>query len=177
MCGLLFFGLNLLLLIWTERVQRIVCIVVKMAESVPLYFSIFAFFCTAGAIALAVFHIYRHLMNYTEPTYQRYIVRIIFMVPVSDLNLRLWMFMVQFLSRLVVVCCWPYMANVSVLCVQFLKQSISHINLVVFSGLCIDFFLVACFTGEFNLFQFNSGSVSSPHPHCNNMLKCDSIHG
>lgn len=56
-----------------------------MAESVPLYFSIIAFFCTAGAIALAVFHIYRHLLNYTEPTYQRYIVRIIFMVPVYAL--------------------------------------------------------------------------------------------
>ncbi|ERN03227.1 hypothetical protein AMTR_s00003p00174480 [Amborella trichopoda] len=27
-------------------------------------------------------HIYRHLLNYTEPTYQRYIVRIVFMVPV-----------------------------------------------------------------------------------------------
>ncbi|XP_050224153.1 uncharacterized protein LOC126673882 [Mercurialis annua] len=53
-----------------------------MAEEVPLYYSIIAFLCTFGAIALAVFHIYRHLLNYTEPTYQRYIVRIIFMVPV-----------------------------------------------------------------------------------------------
>ncbi|EEF50053.1 transmembrane protein 184A [Ricinus communis] len=53
-----------------------------MAEVVPLYYSIIAFICTFGAIALAVFHIYRHLLNYTEPTYQRYIVRIIFMVPV-----------------------------------------------------------------------------------------------
>ncbi|KAH9624038.1 hypothetical protein KSS87_008631 [Heliosperma pusillum] len=50
---------------------------------VPIYYIIIALPCTVGAIALAIFHIYRHLMNYTEPTYQRYIVRIIFMVPVS----------------------------------------------------------------------------------------------
>ncbi|KAE8651636.1 transmembrane protein 184A [Cucumis sativus] len=56
-----------------------------MGEVVPIYYSIIAFFCTAGAIALAIFHIYRHLLNYTEPTYQRYIVRIIFMVPVYAL--------------------------------------------------------------------------------------------
>ncbi|XP_042476750.1 transmembrane protein 184A-like isoform X2 [Macadamia integrifolia] len=49
----------------------------------PIYFVIVAFPCMAGAIALAIFHIYRHLLNYTEPTYQRYIVRIIFMVPKS----------------------------------------------------------------------------------------------
>lgn len=55
----------------------------RMGEVVPIYYSIIAFFCTVGAIALAIFHIYRHLLNYTEPTYQRYIVRIIFMVPVS----------------------------------------------------------------------------------------------
>ncbi|KAH6783192.1 organic solute transporter ostalpha protein [Perilla frutescens var. hirtella] len=36
-------------------------------------------------MTLAVFHIYKHLLNYTEPTYQRYIVRIIFMVPVYAL--------------------------------------------------------------------------------------------
>ncbi|KAL6139075.1 hypothetical protein ACLB2K_064352 [Fragaria x ananassa] len=58
-------------------------LILRMAESVPIYLSIVAFICTVGAIALAVLHIYRHLMNYTEPTYQRYIVRIIFMVPVS----------------------------------------------------------------------------------------------
>uniref|UniRef100_A0A0A0LM63 Uncharacterized protein n=1 Tax=Cucumis sativus TaxID=3659 RepID=A0A0A0LM63_CUCSA len=57
----------------------------QMGEVVPIYYSIIAFFCTAGAIALAIFHIYRHLLNYTEPTYQRYIVRIIFMVPVYAL--------------------------------------------------------------------------------------------
>ncbi|KAG7030096.1 Transmembrane protein, partial [Cucurbita argyrosperma subsp. argyrosperma] len=57
----------------------------KMGEVVPIYYSIIAFICTVGAIALAVFHIYRHLLNYTEPTYQRYIVRIIFMVPVYAL--------------------------------------------------------------------------------------------
>eukprot|EP00250_Pteridium_aquilinum_P016244 c23021_g2_i1 orf=593-2020(-) len=38
--------------------------------------------CTCGAVILALWHIYRHLTNYTEPTYQRYTVRIIFMVPV-----------------------------------------------------------------------------------------------
>ncbi|PON69546.1 Organic solute transporter subunit alpha/Transmembrane protein [Trema orientale] len=57
-----------------------------MGEAVPIYLSVFAFFCTVGAIALATFHIYRHLLNYTEPTYQRYIVRIIFMVPVSSFD-------------------------------------------------------------------------------------------
>ncbi|XP_078149335.1 organic solute transporter ostalpha protein (DUF300) isoform X1 [Carex rostrata] len=41
-----------------------------------------AFPCSVGAIVLAVLHIYRHLLNYTEPTYQRFIVRMIFMVPV-----------------------------------------------------------------------------------------------
>lgn len=51
----------------------------------PIYLSIVAFICTVGAIVLAVRHIYRHLMNYTEPTYQRFIVRIIFMVPVYAL--------------------------------------------------------------------------------------------
>ncbi|URE04343.1 hypothetical protein MUK42_19665 [Musa troglodytarum] len=48
----------------------------------PILFVVVAFPCTVGAMALAVLHIYRHLLNYTEPTYQRYIVRIIFMVPV-----------------------------------------------------------------------------------------------
>ncbi|XAR56198.1 hypothetical protein NMG60_11036580 [Bertholletia excelsa] len=51
----------------------------------PIYYIVIAFPCTAGAIALALFHIYRHLLNYTEPTYQRFIVRIIFMVPVYAL--------------------------------------------------------------------------------------------
>lgn len=54
-------------------------------QMVPIYYIIIALPCTAGAIALAIFHIYRHLLNYTEPTYQRYIVRIIFMVPVYAL--------------------------------------------------------------------------------------------
>ncbi|KAK9293320.1 hypothetical protein L1049_021312 [Liquidambar formosana] len=56
-----------------------------MGQMVPVYFNIIAFICTVGAIALAIVHIYRHLLNYTEPTYQRYIVRIIFMVPVYAL--------------------------------------------------------------------------------------------
>lgn len=47
-----------------------------------IFFIIVAFPCTIIAISLAIWHIYRHLLNYTEPTYQRYIVRIIFMVPV-----------------------------------------------------------------------------------------------
>ncbi|XP_058082323.1 uncharacterized protein LOC131230415 isoform X2 [Magnolia sinica] len=51
----------------------------------PIYYIIIAFPCMVGAMALAMFHIYRHLLNYTEPTYQRYIVRIIFMVPVFAL--------------------------------------------------------------------------------------------
>ncbi|KAM7478584.1 hypothetical protein LguiA_026797 [Lonicera macranthoides] len=51
----------------------------------PIYYIIVALPCTIGAIALAILHIYRHLVNYTEPTYQRYIVRIIFMVPVYAL--------------------------------------------------------------------------------------------
>ncbi|KAL5135839.1 Cytochrome P450 72A68 [Glycine soja] len=57
----------------------------RMGFLVPLFFHIVAFICTIAAIALAVLHIYRHLLNYTEPTYQRYIVRIIFMVPVYAL--------------------------------------------------------------------------------------------
>lgn len=53
----------------------------------PIYYILIAFPCTIGAMALAVLHIYKHLLNYTEPIYQRYIVRIIFMVPVSILLL------------------------------------------------------------------------------------------
>ncbi|XP_021281534.1 transmembrane protein 184A [Herrania umbratica] len=56
-----------------------------MGDSLPIYLNIVAFLCTAGAIALAIHHIYRHLLNYTEPIFQRYIVRIIFMVPVYAL--------------------------------------------------------------------------------------------
>lgn len=51
----------------------------------PVYYILVALPCTIGAIALALLHIYRHLLNYTEPTYQRFIVRIIFMVPVYAL--------------------------------------------------------------------------------------------
>ncbi|KAF6164672.1 hypothetical protein GIB67_035107 [Kingdonia uniflora] len=51
----------------------------------PILFIIIALPFTVGAICLAILHIYRHLLNYTEPTYQRYIVRIIFMVPVYAL--------------------------------------------------------------------------------------------
>ncbi|KAI7753562.1 hypothetical protein M8C21_002202 [Ambrosia artemisiifolia] len=52
----------------------------------PLYYILIALPCTIGAIVLALRHIYSHLLNYTEPTYQRYIVRIIFMVPVYALT-------------------------------------------------------------------------------------------
>ena len=52
---------------------------------VPILYILIAVPCTVAATALAIFHIYRHLLNYTEPTYQRYIVRIIFMVPVSPM--------------------------------------------------------------------------------------------
>ncbi|XP_039118424.1 transmembrane protein 184A [Dioscorea cayenensis subsp. rotundata] len=51
----------------------------------PIIYIIIALPCTIGAMALALLHIYRHLLNYTEPTYQRYIVRIIFMIPVYAL--------------------------------------------------------------------------------------------
>uniref|UniRef100_A0A7N0U765 Transmembrane protein 184A n=1 Tax=Kalanchoe fedtschenkoi TaxID=63787 RepID=A0A7N0U765_KALFE len=56
-----------------------------MGHSTPIYLDVVAFACTVGAVSLAVLHIYRHLLNYTEPIYQRYIVRIIFMVPVYAL--------------------------------------------------------------------------------------------
>lgn len=55
----------------------------KMGDLLPILYVVIALLCTIGSIALAVFGIYRHLLNYTEPVYQRYIVRIIFMVPVS----------------------------------------------------------------------------------------------
>jgi len=47
-----------------------------------IFFIIVACPCTIAAISLAIWHIYRHLLNYRELAYQRYIVRIIFMVPV-----------------------------------------------------------------------------------------------
>ncbi|GAA0186186.1 transporter [Lithospermum erythrorhizon] len=51
----------------------------------PILYVLIALPCTVGASYLAILHIYHHLLNYTEPTYQRYIVRIIFMVPVYAL--------------------------------------------------------------------------------------------
>ncbi|PIN00781.1 hypothetical protein CDL12_26713 [Handroanthus impetiginosus] len=51
----------------------------------PIYYIVIALPCTVGAMTLAILHIYKHLLNYTEPTFQRYIVRIIFMVPVYAL--------------------------------------------------------------------------------------------
>ncbi|CAM8897233.1 unnamed protein product [Rhodiola kirilowii] len=56
-----------------------------MGHLTPIYLDVVAFACTVGAVSLAVLHIYRHLLNYTEPIYQRYTVRIIFMVPVYAL--------------------------------------------------------------------------------------------
>ncbi|XP_066351538.1 uncharacterized protein [Miscanthus floridulus] len=41
-----------------------------------------ALVCAAAACVVALAHIYRHLLHYAEPIYQRFIVRIIFMVPV-----------------------------------------------------------------------------------------------
>lgn len=58
---------------------------VEMGNWTPIYLDVVAFASTVGAVLLAVLHIYRHLVNYTEPIYQRYIVRIIFMVPVYAL--------------------------------------------------------------------------------------------
>ncbi|KAL6531512.1 hypothetical protein OROMI_027875 [Orobanche minor] len=51
----------------------------------PIYYILIALPCTIGAMTLAILHIYKHLLNYTEPIYQRYTVRIIFMVPVYAL--------------------------------------------------------------------------------------------
>jgi hypothetical protein len=42
-----------------------------------------ALVCAAAACVVALAHIYRHLLHYAEPIYQRFIVRIIFMVPVN----------------------------------------------------------------------------------------------
>ncbi|GBF91303.1 hypothetical protein Rsub_03623 [Raphidocelis subcapitata] len=38
--------------------------------------------CALGGILVAIFQIMCHLRNYTEPVFQRYIIRLIFMVPV-----------------------------------------------------------------------------------------------
>jgi hypothetical protein len=42
-----------------------------------------ALVCAAAASVVALAHMYRHLLHYAEPIYQRFIVRIIFMVPVK----------------------------------------------------------------------------------------------
>jgi hypothetical protein len=42
-----------------------------------------ALVCAAATSVVALTHIYRHLLHYVEPIYQRFIVRIIFMVPVT----------------------------------------------------------------------------------------------
>lgn len=43
-----------------------------------------ALVCAAAATVIALVHIYRHLLHYAEPIYQRFIVRLIFMVPVMQ---------------------------------------------------------------------------------------------
>jgi hypothetical protein len=43
--------------------------------------------CAITAAVLAIFHIIQHLRHYTEPMFQRYIIRIIFMVPVYVLKM------------------------------------------------------------------------------------------
>lgn len=44
-----------------------------------------ALLCAAAATVITLGHIYRHLLHYAEPIFQRFIVRIIFMVPVYAL--------------------------------------------------------------------------------------------
>jgi hypothetical protein len=39
--------------------------------------------CAAAVSVVALTHIYRHLLQYAEPIYRRFIVRIIFLVPVT----------------------------------------------------------------------------------------------
>lgn len=39
--------------------------------------------CAAAATVVALRLVYRHLLHYAEPTHQRFIVRIILMVPVG----------------------------------------------------------------------------------------------
>lgn len=83
-------------------------------ESVPFFYIFIAFLCTIGATSLAIFHIYRHLLNYTEPTYQRYIVRIIFMVPVSYNFFLLYQSVITFVLlllcyRILLVVCFKLM--------------------------------------------------------------------
>jgi hypothetical protein len=55
---------------------------------VAILLALVAGVCALGAVIIALVHIYNHLRNYTEPTYQRYTVRIIFMVPVSPSQLK-----------------------------------------------------------------------------------------
>ncbi|BBN02809.1 organic solute transporter subunit alpha [Marchantia polymorpha subsp. ruderalis] len=47
-----------------------------------IFMEVLAGICAISAIVVALVHIFNHLRNYTEPTYQRYTVRIVFMVPV-----------------------------------------------------------------------------------------------
>jgi hypothetical protein len=59
-----------------------------------------ALVCAAAATVLALVHIYRHLLHYAEPIYQRFIVRMIFMVPVMLPVRRLYLTLsVQLLPR------------------------------------------------------------------------------
>ncbi|CAM6124832.1 unnamed protein product [Calypogeia fissa] len=49
---------------------------------VKIIVAVVAGICALGAVLISTMHILNHLRNYTEPTYQRYTVRIIFMVPI-----------------------------------------------------------------------------------------------
>ena len=80
-CSELWYALVRLVYVCRWRRRAGICFVVSSSMA-PIIFVIIAFPCTVGAIALAMLHIYRHLLNYTEPIFQRYIVRIIFMIPV-----------------------------------------------------------------------------------------------
>eukprot|EP00898_Chlorokybus_atmophyticus_P000981 jgi/Chlat1/1884/Chrsp145S02204 len=55
-----------------------------MLQNATAYLVAAAFAFSACAVSL--YHIYGHLRNYTEPVYQRFIVRIIFMVPVYAIS-------------------------------------------------------------------------------------------
>mmetsp|Transcript_35240 Transcript_35240/g.77025 ORF Transcript_35240/g.77025 Transcript_35240/m.77025 type:complete len:483 (-) Transcript_35240:219-1667(-) len=46
----------------------------------------FAGLCAGVACSVATYQIYTHLSHYTHPTFQRYIVRIVFMVPVYSVS-------------------------------------------------------------------------------------------
>ena len=50
--------------------------------AVAVAYTTAALACAAAATVVVIRLIYRHLLHYAEPTHQRFIVRVIFMVPV-----------------------------------------------------------------------------------------------